>query len=73
MFSELEDGWERRKVEVFADGHSAFADSARSSGDTELGLAPFPGVDEVNTDPTMHAAPITRAEFDLIWIEATRS
>lgn len=73
IFSELERGWEIRKVEVFGDGHVSFAARDRTSGDSELGLVPFPGVDVVNADPSMHVEIISADEFERAWRDATAS
>jgi hypothetical protein len=71
LFSEIgEDGYETRKVEVFRDGAMTYADEESSTGQTWLGEAPVPPIEEIaaNTEFRPHA--ITRDEFEEIWDRA---
>ena len=68
LFSELDDAsWERRKVELYADGHSDYADASESTGTTALGLAPVPPLDEIAADAQFTPREITRDEFEAVW------
>ena len=49
LISELDvAGWERRKLEFFADGRVGFACSTRATDGTALGTAPIPPLAEIN-------------------------
>jgi hypothetical protein len=68
LYSEIdEEGWEVRKVEVFRGGTLGFAGVAESSGSTDLGLEPFPSLDETALDPQFRPEAVTQAEFEPLW------
>lgn len=72
LYSELgEDGFEVRKVEVYANGTYGFAHSQSHSPNTHLGEKPVPSVAEINKDSQFHAIEIAQSEFDVIWVKAT--
>ena len=71
LYSELDDErWERRKVEIFADGRANYADSDQESGDTRLGLVPVPTFGEIAADPQFDPAEVSREEFESVWNDA---
>ena len=71
VFSEHdEDGWERRKVELFPDGTVGFASSTESSGGTKLSLIQCPPDEEVNLEPEFQVVDVTKDEFESLWNEA---
>lgn len=72
LYSEIDAGYEVRKVEVYRDGRHDFADSSHSSGTTMLGEDIVPGLDEINEDPEFSAAAVTAEEFEQIWKRATQ-
>ena len=61
------DGWERRKVEVFADGHLTFSDDVVYTGRTGLTHLKAEPVEVVNRKPGVRARAIDAAEFEQIW------
>jgi hypothetical protein len=66
--SELDDHrWERRKVEVFADGSKGYAMKGEERGGTRLGLVPLPPFDEIAADPQFLPEEITEEEFEAVW------
>src|SRR5262249_32664364 len=68
LYSEIDDeGWEVRKVEVFADGRLGFASATGATTATVLGEKPVPSVEEIAADPQFRAARITRKEFERVW------
>lgn len=72
LYSEVADfGIETRKVEVFRDGHSQFADSFRSTGDTLLSEGPLPSVEEIEDQPEFSLSEIEQGEFEQVWQLAT--
>jgi hypothetical protein len=72
LYSEVADyGAETRKVEVFHDGHSQFADSLRSSGDTLLSEIPFPSLEEIHAQTEFLLSEIGQQEFEEVWRRAT--
>jgi hypothetical protein len=71
LYSELdEDLWEKRKVEVFADGSAAFASEDECFGDTGLSIEPLPSLEEIGSDPQFDPEPISAAEFEEVWKSA---
>jgi hypothetical protein len=71
LYSESDDeGWETRKVEVFADGSMTLADDQTSTGNTFLAEVPMPAMEEIARDPQFQPSPITREEFEVVWQKA---
>ena len=71
LYSECDDqGWEVRKVEVFADGTMTFAGEQESTGSTGLGEVPVPPLAEIAKDPQFEPTAITKEEFEVIWDKA---
>jgi hypothetical protein len=74
LYSEVDDGGrEIRKVEIFPDGHTGFADEAQSAGGTELGEKPLPPLEKIAADPEFRPAWITKDEFENVWANRSRS
>ena len=70
LYSELDDDrWERRKVEVFADGRLGFADDDDQTvaTNTRLSIEPIPPLDEIAADPQFKPVSISAEEFSAIW------
>ena len=68
MLSECdEDGWERRKIEIYRDGRADRASEGKAGGGTVLSLEPVPDVAEINRDRQFTACEITAAEFETAW------
>jgi hypothetical protein len=68
LYSELDgDRWEKRKVEVFADGHCGFASPTESCGSTRLGEEPIPPLAEIASDSQFKPVEITKQEFEEVW------
>ena len=65
-------GWERRKVEIFADGSVAFASSNETVGGARLSEIRCPADDEV-LSPEMNVVAITADEFEREWDSARRA
>jgi hypothetical protein len=70
LYSEIESGFEIRKVEVYRDGRHDFADGSRSTGTTVLGEKLMPDLDDINQDPEFSATAITAGEFEALWQRA---
>jgi len=71
IYSELDSQrWERRKVEVFANGAMVCADDKCRSGATRLAVEPLPSNDEISKDPQFDVMDITAAEFEQVWQRA---
>lgn len=71
LYSEIDAGYEIRKVEVYRDGRHDYADSSRSTGTTRLGEDIVPTVEEIGQDPEFSASDITADEFAQTWKHAT--
>ncbi len=68
LFSELDNYFfEKRKVEVFADGSAFFASEAENQGDTGLSIEPLPSLEEIGFDPQFEPEEITASEFEKVW------
>ena len=71
IFSEYDqDGWERRKVEVFRDGSVRFAGGSESVGGCQLSLIPRPPDEEVIDEPEFRVFEMTKEEFERMWDRA---
>jgi uncharacterized protein DUF6881 len=71
LYSELDETrWEVRKVDLFADGRLSYADARTSTGDTRLGEAAVPLLEEIAASSELEPAEIGRAEFEEIWERA---
>jgi hypothetical protein len=71
IYSELDqEMWEMRKVEVYADGRMDFANSNERSGNAKLGIAPYPPLEEIATDPQFDPMVISVEEFESMWARA---
>lgn len=67
LLSEIIDGDEVRKVEIYADGRSDFADEHCSTGTTQLSELPMPSIDEIAAQDEFEPAVIDRASFEDAW------
>jgi hypothetical protein len=72
LYSEIDSGFEVRKVEVYRDGRHDYADRSHSTGTTMLGEKLMPDVEEINQDPEFSATVITAEEFERAWQRAIR-
>ena len=70
LYSEIDAGFEVRKVEVYRDGRHDYADGSRSAGTTLLGEKMMPGVDEINADVEFSAEEISAEAFEQVWRRA---
>jgi hypothetical protein len=73
LYSEIDAGYEIRKIDVYRDGTHDFADEWRSTGTTRLGEILVPTAEEINEDPEFSAVVISAEDFDLVWQRATQS
>jgi hypothetical protein len=73
LYSEIDAGFEVRKVEIYRDGRHDYADLSRSTGTTALGRMLMPSADEINEDPEFSATAITAEEFERTWRRAAQS
>jgi hypothetical protein len=73
LYSELDNNrYEVRKVDVYHDGSMSCACETESSGDTMLGCAPTPHINEINADFEFEAFEISEEEFETIWKKAIK-
>lgn len=73
IYSEIQDdGWEKRKVELYADGKFGFADKDASVNGTPLSLEPMPTVEEIDKQEKFAAIEISPAEFEEVWTKASK-
>ena len=67
-FSELgEDGYETRKVQVFRNGRSEWADEGHETGSVGLSEIPFSSVEEISSREEFDAMEISVGEFERVW------
>lgn len=65
-----ENGWERRKVEVFHDGSVRFASGTESVGGSKLSLIQRPPDEEVVAEPEFRVFEMSHDEFERAWDQA---
>lgn len=71
LYSELDaEGWEKRKIEEFQDGRLDFADASSRSGDTRLGEAAVPPLQEIARDAQFSPREIQSEDFETVWKRA---
>lgn len=74
LYSELdEEGWEKRKVEVFADGRKGFAPPDDQDVGTRLGIEPVPSIEEITADAQFKPSWITKDMFEELWMTKGRN
>src|SRR5262249_38559600 len=65
IYSELDDdGWEKRKIEIFRDGALGYASAAEATDSTSLGEAPVPSLEEIAAEPQFQPIEISKDEFE---------
>jgi hypothetical protein len=70
LFSEIgPDRYEIRKVEVWEDGRTGWADANEAHGSTMLGTDSVPPICEIATNPEFEAMLISRRNFERVWSE----
>jgi len=67
IYSEVEDGWESRKVEVYADGRVDCAGEGFQSGSTYLAELEFSSLEEIAAVPGFDPEYITGVAFEEMW------
>jgi hypothetical protein len=71
LYSEIdENGWEIRKVEVYADGRMGFASSSESRCGAGLSKEPLPSIVEIAADPQFQPIEINQIDFERVWAKA---
>ncbi|MGW1280286.1 DUF6881 domain-containing protein [Streptomyces tsukubensis] len=69
--SELgEDGYETRKIQLYRDGRSEWADESVDTATIGLSEIPFPSLNEISNQPDFAATEITQEEFEKTWRES---
>lgn len=67
LYSELDDdGWESRKVDVYADGHQDYAGPGEEHG-IGLGPEPIPPIEEMAPQAEFEPEAIDQAAFERVW------
>jgi hypothetical protein len=73
LYSKLDDeGYEVRKVEIYRNGLRNYADSVKSTGQTELGEIPVPSIEEIAEQEEFSPTWIGPAQFEEAWRLAVR-
>ena len=71
LYSEVINGEETRKVEVYRDGRMDYACEGVETGSTQLSSELMPTVKELDEQPEFAAVAITAEEFEDLWARAT--
>lgn len=72
LLSEIIDGIEVRKVEIYRDGRLDFADEDHATGTTQLSETLMPSVEEIAVQDEFTPEAIDSETFEHAWGEATR-
>jgi hypothetical protein len=59
--------WEHRKVEIWEDGRTGFADETGEWGGTRLGIEPLPELGQIAADQEFEIQEITKEQFEREW------
>ncbi len=71
LFSEVINGMEARKVEVYRDGRMDLASRRAQTGTTQLSEVLMPTVDEIAQQAEFVPVEIGAAEFESVWLRAS--
>jgi hypothetical protein len=71
LLSEILDGEEVRKVEIYRDGHADFADTTRATGSTQLSEMLMPSIEEIAEQEEFIPEEIDARTFETAWQAAT--
>jgi hypothetical protein len=70
LYSEIgDDSYERRRVEVWADGRKGYADASEEKGGTALSVMPVPSLKEIAAQPEFLPKEIEAEDFHKIWLK----
>lgn len=72
LYSEIEDGLETRKVDVYGNGRLDYADDKTQTGTTRLSEEVMPSLDEIAEQHEFSPSEITSDEFERLWLTATQ-
>ncbi|MEO0454202.1 MAG: hypothetical protein AAFY98_08710 [Verrucomicrobiota bacterium] len=68
LISEIgDDQFETRKLEFYSSGRVDHASDKANSGDTRLGEAPVPTLNEINLDSEFSGKEISCSQFESLW------
>ena len=68
LYHEIDDDrWERRKVEIFADGTVGHASEGETRGGSMLSSEPLPPMEEIQKDSEFSPLVISKEEFENVW------
>lgn len=73
IISAIESGIERRKIEVYRDGHVGFADADREVGGSILSEGIMPILEDINAHDEFTGKYISKTEFEELWSLHVRS
>ena len=73
LYSEVNQGMETRKIEVFVDGRMDWASAEGASGSTMLAEGLMPSISDLQSDPQFEPEEIAADQFDLVWGNATQA
>ncbi|GAA1083672.1 hypothetical protein GCM10009676_04790 [Prauserella halophila] len=71
LLSEILNGEEVRKVEIYRDGHADFADATRATGSTQLSETLMPSAEEISEQEEFIPEKIEAETFEAEWRVAT--
>ncbi len=70
LYSEIgDDDYERRRVEVWADGRKGFADGNEEKGGTALSVMPIPSLKDIAAQPEYQPKTIEAEDFQKMWMK----
>lgn len=68
IFAELDDdGYEKRKIEIFKNGRSGYASESSEVGGSILSEHPYPPLEEIAANSEFIPVKISKEEFENIW------
>lgn len=74
LYSEIDEyDYERRKVEIYRDGHQDYAGPVASTGTTTLSDVPVGTFDEIAAQDEFDPARISADDFERVWRAATKT
>jgi hypothetical protein len=70
LYSEIgDDGYELRRIELWANGRKGYADANEEAGGTALSVMPVPSLKEIAAQPEYQPKQIDAEEFHKLWLK----
>lgn len=70
LYSEIQNGFEVRKIAIYRSGHLDYADDRVQTGSTHLSETAMPSIEEIASNPELLPAEVDADVFEQVWRRA---